>query len=197
MASLSNIVQGKEESLRDYIERFTREAIEVKGTNDKLKCYILEKGLKSNTKFKEKLGLKEPQNMHDLLSRAQSYINYKEKMLRDKTEKSKTLPKKDKRAREDRGHRGPGGGYPEYIPLNTTREKILQKCINAEFADAGIRPPREIKENPRTDRSKYCRFHRSARHETEDCVQLKDTIEDLIKRGKLNRYTKEEGQQKL
>ncbi|MCI73842.1 hypothetical protein A2U01_0095106, partial [Trifolium medium] len=31
MASLSNILQGKDESLRDYIERFTREAIEVKG----------------------------------------------------------------------------------------------------------------------------------------------------------------------
>jgi hypothetical protein len=33
LASLSNIVQDKEESLRDYIKRFTREAIEVKGTN--------------------------------------------------------------------------------------------------------------------------------------------------------------------
>jgi hypothetical protein len=39
VASLSSIIQGREESLRDYIERFTREAIEVKGTNEKLKCY--------------------------------------------------------------------------------------------------------------------------------------------------------------
>ncbi|MCI45778.1 hypothetical protein A2U01_0067017, partial [Trifolium medium] len=63
MASLSNIVQGKEESLRDYIERFTREAIEIKGAHDMLKCYIFEKSLRNDTKFKEKLGLKEPRDM--------------------------------------------------------------------------------------------------------------------------------------
>ncbi|MCH81522.1 hypothetical protein A2U01_0002311 [Trifolium medium] len=143
IASLSNIIQGKEESLRDYIERFTREIIEVKGTNDKLKCYIFDKVLRSDTKFEEKLGLKEPQDI-------------------------KTPPKKDERTSEDRGRRGPRGGYPEYTPLNATRERILQECINTEFPDAGIRPPREIKENPRTNRSKYCRFHKSAGHETED-----------------------------
>ncbi|MCI46070.1 hypothetical protein A2U01_0067310, partial [Trifolium medium] len=76
MASLSNIIQGKEESLIDYIERFTREAIEIKGAHDKLKCYIFEKGLRNDTKFKEKLSLKEPRDMQDLLSRAQNYINY-------------------------------------------------------------------------------------------------------------------------
>ncbi|MCI41201.1 hypothetical protein A2U01_0062434, partial [Trifolium medium] len=67
MASLSNIILGKEESLRDYIERFTRDAIEIKGAHDMLKCYIFEKGLKNGTKFKEKLGLKEPRDMQDLL----------------------------------------------------------------------------------------------------------------------------------
>jgi hypothetical protein len=34
VTSLNSIIQGKEETLRDYIERFTRESIEVKGTND-------------------------------------------------------------------------------------------------------------------------------------------------------------------
>ncbi|MCI61114.1 hypothetical protein A2U01_0082370, partial [Trifolium medium] len=47
---------------------FTREAIEVKGTNDKLKCYIFKNGLRHDIKFKEKLGLKEPNDMQDLLS---------------------------------------------------------------------------------------------------------------------------------
>jgi hypothetical protein len=51
--------------------------------------------------------------MHDLLSCAQSYIKYEEKMLGDKT-----LPKKDERASEDRELRGPKGGYFEYAPLN-------------------------------------------------------------------------------
>ncbi|MCH80822.1 hypothetical protein A2U01_0001596 [Trifolium medium] len=191
MASLSNIIQGKEESLRDYIERFTKEAIEVKGAHDTLKCYIFEKGLRSDTKFKEKLGLKELKDMQDILSRAQNYINYEEKMLREKPEKVKNPPRKDERAREERGRRTPKGGYHEYTLLNATREKILQDCINTEFADAGIQPPKELRENPRTDKSKFCRYHRSTGHETEDCIQLNDTIENLVRRGKLSRYTLE------
>ncbi|MCH86816.1 hypothetical protein A2U01_0007676, partial [Trifolium medium] len=133
MASLSNIVQGREESLRDYIERFTREAIEIKGAYDKLECYIFEKGLRNDTKFKEKPGLKEPRDMQDLLSCAQNYINYEEKMLGEKPEKAKIQPRKYERTREERGRRIPRGGYPEYTPLNTSREKILQDCLNTEF----------------------------------------------------------------
>jgi hypothetical protein len=67
------------------------------------------------------------------------------------------------------------------------------QSINAKFANTDIPPPRVIKENPRTDKSKYYKFHMSVRHETEDFVQLKDVIDDLIKQGKLNRYTNEEG----
>ncbi|MCI17485.1 hypothetical protein A2U01_0038633, partial [Trifolium medium] len=87
----------------------------------------------------------------------------------------------------DKGRKAPRGNYIGYTPLNTSRETILQECTNAEFAEAGICPPREIKENPRTYTTKFCRFHRSARHDTEDCTQLKDAIEDLIRIGKLSR----------
>ncbi|MCI84368.1 hypothetical protein A2U01_0105646, partial [Trifolium medium] len=63
-----------------------------------LKCYIFEKGLRNDTKFKEKRSLKEPRDMQDLLSRAQNYINYEEKMLGEKPDKAKTQPRKDERA---------------------------------------------------------------------------------------------------
>ncbi|MCI20974.1 hypothetical protein A2U01_0042138, partial [Trifolium medium] len=43
----------------------------------------------------------------DLLSHAQNYINYEEKMLGEKLEKAKILPKKDERAIEERGRRIP------------------------------------------------------------------------------------------
>jgi hypothetical protein len=42
-------VQGKEKMSRDYIELFTRKAIEVKGAYDKSKCLIFEKGLRTDT----------------------------------------------------------------------------------------------------------------------------------------------------
>ncbi|MCI09859.1 hypothetical protein A2U01_0030950, partial [Trifolium medium] len=64
-------VQGKKETLRKYIERFTRDAVEVKGADDTLKWFIFEKGLRTDSMFREKLELKEPQSMNKLLTRAQ------------------------------------------------------------------------------------------------------------------------------
>ncbi|KAL2491928.1 RNA-directed DNA polymerase [Abeliophyllum distichum] len=37
---------------------------------------------------------------------------------------------------------------------------------------------------------KYCKFHRDHGHDTEDCHQLKEEIERLIKRGHLSKFVK-------
>ncbi|XP_050290249.1 uncharacterized protein LOC126728478 [Quercus robur] len=47
---------------------------------------------------------------------------------------------------------------------------------------------RKDDKNPRTN--KYCRFHRDHGHLTEDCRDLKEQIEELIRKGKLQKYVK-------
>jgi hypothetical protein len=126
--------------------------------------------------------------MQDLLSRAQNYINFEEKMLGEKTERVKALTRKKERSNEEKG---PKGGYLEYIVLNTSRERILKECFNSELDDAGIRYPKGIKENSRTDKGRFCKFHMSPRHDAKECIQLKDAIEEQIRQGKLNKYTNE------
>ena len=40
------------------------------------------------------------------------------------------------------------------------------------------------------DKNKYCRFHKDHGHKTEDCRDLKEQIEELIRKGKLQKYIK-------
>ncbi|GAU35399.1 hypothetical protein TSUD_160500 [Trifolium subterraneum] len=62
VANLKAIIQGPEESLRSYIERFNKVSVEVDAT-DKMKLYLLEKGLREETKFQEAVGIVEMESL--------------------------------------------------------------------------------------------------------------------------------------
>ncbi|XP_075663218.1 uncharacterized protein LOC142632759 [Castanea sativa] len=94
-------------------------------------------------------------------------------------------------------------------PPRTMAEMLLkaQKYMNAEDALAAIidegRSKKEIQDqhylqwpkplhsSPNVwDKNKYCRFHKDHGHYTEDCRDLKGQIEELIQKGKLQKYVK-------
>ncbi|RRT76129.1 hypothetical protein B296_00012803 [Ensete ventricosum] len=78
--------------------------------------------------------------------------------------------------------RGPPLGLPRRRTeraKQTIREKWLLKTPN---------PMKSWHED--RDHKRYCRFHRNYRHNTEECYDLKNQIEDLIRHGHLDRYTR-------
>ena len=65
----------------------------------------------------------------------------------------------------------------------------------------------QIKDNPalkwpkplsssskRRDTKKYCCFHKDHGHYTDECQELKEQIEELIQRGKLQKFVKKDYQ---
>ncbi|XP_058749147.1 uncharacterized protein LOC131622115 [Vicia villosa] len=146
-------------------------------------------------------------SMNDILKRAQAFISFEEgeaaaiKASRgndaargSSQDQSATRRTNDKR-RDDRPHdakerRGPAGRFNDYTPLNASREKILAECKNTEFKNSNIKPPKSNPTRLGTDKSKYCKYHKSHGHLTDECIHLKDAIETLMKEGHLSKYTR-------
>ncbi|XP_074342469.1 uncharacterized protein LOC141680036 [Apium graveolens] len=79
--------------------------------------------------------------------------------------------------------------FAEYARLNAPRSQIL---IEIE-KDKDFKWPKPLRRDPeKRDKSRYCRFHKDVGHDTDDCRQLKDEIEYLIRRGKFGCFTKGE-----
>lgn len=77
-----------------------------------------------------------------------------------------------------------GPKYAVYTPLNTTRAQILDEVYHASFVE--YPPPSSVPES--ADRRKNCCFHHTYGHTTEDCVEWKYQIEELVQMGQLGEY---------
>ena len=65
--------------------------------------------------------------------------------------------------------------------------KILMQIKDEHY----LKWPKPLHSSPNVhDKKKYCRFHRDHGHYTEDCWDLKEQIEKLIRKGKLQKYVK-------
>ncbi|CAI8591639.1 unnamed protein product [Vicia faba] len=171
-----------------------------------MKRYMLERGLLPGTEFRKAVGIEPPRTFDALLEKARAYMDYKERETANRARdprnhgsssspRQDTAPprrtgekRRDDKPRDAREQRGPSGRFTEYTPLTTSRERILVECASTDFKDGGVKRPRPAPAKPGIDQSKYCQYHRSHGHLTEDCVHLKDTIETLIKGGRLAQY---------
>ena len=55
--------------------------------------------------------------------------------------------------------------------------------------DPSLNWPEKIKGDPnKRNKNKYCRFHRDHGHDTNECYDLKQEIENLIRQGKLRNF---------
>nr|GEV10322.1 reverse transcriptase domain-containing protein [Tanacetum cinerariifolium] len=76
-----------------------------------------------------------------------------------------------------------GRGSNKFTPLTITPKEIFA-------AESGkFKPPSPIVE--KRSSNKFCEFHNDKGHSTDECVQLKKQIEELVRAGKLSHFIKE------
>ncbi|GAV61709.1 hypothetical protein CFOL_v3_05235, partial [Cephalotus follicularis] len=209
------VVQGKDDSLRDYLTRFNKESLMVKDLEPSFALAALTSGLKDNSPFTFSLMKKLAQDMADLLRRAEKYVNAEETMAarkqrtswsghqvekqehtrgaQDSKEKRKDrseLARDDLRhklsRREESSKRGaPIPTYSNFAPLLETHTRTLA-VEKDKLPIQWSAPMRSSAEKRNLD--KFCQYHCDHGHGTEECKQLKNQIEDLIRKGHLMKY---------
>ncbi|XP_030925415.1 uncharacterized protein LOC115952388 [Quercus lobata] len=198
---LLTIRQGEKEPLRSYVTRFTRGMLEVDEADDKVHLTTFKAGLKSRD-FVASLAKNPPKTMAEALLKAQKYMNAEEALAAIdgvKKNKEKKKEKEDnrrgqKRDRADRqnddGNRRREDKNPrsvKFTPLIMPVDQILTKIRD----EPSLKWPRPLHSAlGLRDKRKYCRFHKDHGHYTEDCKDLKEQIEELIRNGKLQQYIK-------
>ncbi|KAG1365253.1 putative Retrotransposon gag protein [Cocos nucifera] len=201
--SLMAIRQKEGEPIRAYVTRFNAAALEVRNLDQSVAMAALKGGLQKNDLLFS-LEKRYPRDFADLLARAERYARAEEAFkLRDEETLRERLtgdrepnevrprsrtPSGSRRARTPRACREarrspPPKGFRDYVLLNAPRAQIL-----TEVKDQLPRPERLRSPPNKRDRSKYCLYHRDHGHDTEECIQLQDEIEELIRKGRLGRF---------
>ncbi|XP_074337258.1 uncharacterized protein LOC141674448 [Apium graveolens] len=98
-ASLMGIIQGAKKSLREYLNRFTKEALKVPDLDDKVAMIALQQGTRDEF-FKMSLAKRPPESMLQLQDRAEKYIKVEESMKKTVVNNEPTGNKKRKTDQE-------------------------------------------------------------------------------------------------
>ncbi|XP_065627830.1 uncharacterized protein LOC136066831 [Quercus suber] len=195
--ALLTIEQGENESLRSFITRFNREALAVDEMDDKLLLATFHNGINSDL-FIHKHYEQEPQTMAELIHSAQNFMNVEDAIIAKmrkrmeanaqrhleqgpRSKKGRTKDRKDR----DNKKAGPSTWNQQYTPLHILLEQVLMHIKD----DLSLKWPEKLKGDPnKRNRNKYCCFHRDHGHDIDECFDLKQQIENLIRQRKLRNF---------
>ena len=146
--------------------------------------------------FEVSLTKNPPKTMAEMLLKAQKYMNTEDTLaaIKDIEKTSEKGRKEDdqrgqKRERSDRQTNVEGKRKDEkasqtvkFTPLVMLVDKILAQIKDEHY----LKWPRPIHSWPNMrDKKNYCHFHKDHSHYTEDCRDLREQIEELIRKAKL------------
>ena len=182
------------------MKRFNWETLEVDEAYDKVQLMTFKARLRSKD-LVATLTKNPPKTMTEMLLKAQKYMNAEDAVaaIRD-IEKPGDKGKKDderkgqKKERPDHqivdGNRrkdDKSAQAVKFTPLVMPVNKILMQIKDEHY----LKWPRPLHSSRYVrDKNKYCRFHKDHGYYTKDCRDLKEQIEELIQKGKLQKYGK-------
>ncbi|XP_060969647.1 uncharacterized protein LOC115717912 [Cannabis sativa] len=173
--TLANIKQEPGESLQDYFKQFNAEVTKVeKAPESSLLWQRQNKSPVSQSRFHSPRG----KNSRGRTLRRRSTQRQRSPKL------AKSPPKKESSPKSKGGPR-----FVNYTEFAVPRDHIYA----IEEKNGVFKKPPPIRGNrDKRDPTKLCKYHKDIGHTTLECWFLQDKIEELIRRGKFNKYKKNE-----
>ncbi|XP_057740308.1 uncharacterized protein LOC130957468 [Arachis stenosperma] len=181
---LNTIKQGHNESLKDYMTRFTKIAISIPDLHPEVHLHALKSGLRPG-KFQETIAIAKPKILAEFREKAKGQIDIEE--LRQAQKSDRTTYRDDDKTPTSKKCFKLTPRFDSYTQFNAKREDIIKEILNSKL----IKPPRKAgtyQDTKNVDKSKYCAFHQKHGHTTDDCVVAKDLLERLARQGHLDKY---------
>ncbi|XP_015941707.1 uncharacterized protein LOC107467181 [Arachis duranensis] len=167
---LTTVKQCPQESLKDYITRFTKIAMKIPDLHPEVHLHAIKSGLRPG-KFKETIAVAKPKTLAEFREKAKGQIDIEELRQARKAKRSANTKDDDKPRDNKKGFK-PTPRYESYTQFNTNRDDIIKEILNSKL----IKPPRKAGSYPEpknADKSKYCTFHQKYGHTTDECVIAK------------------------
>ncbi|XP_076943126.1 uncharacterized protein LOC143613252 [Bidens hawaiensis] len=165
---LYRVVQNNDESLRDYITRFSKEALDIPNRDVAAAIEALKMGLKKDSHFYNDFVMTPCRNLNEVRNRALRYIR-----LEDNSRKN--VVEEDENDEE----------YPklsEYC-FNVDISGVI--CVMQDLGDMARWPKKNEKSGSGKDKSKWCAYHNEFGHHTNECIALRKEIGYLLSKGYL------------
>ncbi|CAL9006555.1 unnamed protein product [Prunus brigantina] len=156
---LYNLRKKSDESLRDYIKRFKAEKANIVGCDDRIASSAFKKGLPAEHDLYRELTITPSQTLAEVYATAECYALWDD----------------DRIAAKKQGDAAAGENYTKFtIPIH----QILAQVKNKPW----VRRPPPLKGDPdKRDINKYCAFHGTHGHTTNNCFAWKAHLEELVR----------------
>nr|GEV47399.1 reverse transcriptase domain-containing protein [Tanacetum cinerariifolium] len=188
---IHNIKQKDEETIEDFMEWFKVETERIKGAPECMRMSGFMHRV-NNPELTKRLNEHVPKTMEEMMITTTVFIRGEATVAsKKKCHTSWRTHDQSKRQTPEKrsdfwGHPREGRGSSRFTPLTRTPKEILA-------AEAGKfqPPPPMVTPVEKRSSNKFYEFHNYKGHSTDECMQLKKQIEELVRAGKLSHLIKE------
>nr|GFC83766.1 reverse transcriptase domain-containing protein [Tanacetum cinerariifolium] len=189
------IRQRPDESLKDYVARFSKDTLHMADRSDVMVLRAFISGIRPGRLFKDLIA-KPPKSLEDLFIQTNNFIwaeeANNENSLREPRQETKQhmtykdLPRRNKDKHVSRSANRHNESHRFSREAFTALVKSPAEILATSEGKSVLRPPsRMFTLASKKDRTKYCEFYEDHGHQTNDCIDLRKEIEACIRKGRM------------